>query len=244
MTRFAGPGDEDLLRSIVLDPSVRAGAECDGAPEFDPTKYTQHPKSRAVLVDGGCWLMAALEQDAYGIHTCLLPEARGGVGLHLSAQALEFAFVHTDAMQLWTMVPANNPQALRFAHWAGFRDEYTRKAAWQQSGVRHAATYLRMDVDRWVQTSARMQLKGDEFHQRRDHVSHAYDPMHDRYVGAAWEWIRAGQFEKAHHVYNRWARMAGYQPFEFVSMDPLAIDIGDARVALVGDELVFEECHA
>lgn len=247
--RFATLGDEELLRSIVTHPSVRKHTECDGAREFDPTAYTAHPKSRAILVEGGCWLLAALEQDAYGVHTCLLPECRGARAVAAAEMALEFTFVRTDATQLWTSVPENNRAALWFAHKMGFRDEYTRPGAWMQGGRAWAMTYLRLDIDRWVQGSERLREAGEWFHAQREAgghaASHACDAMHDRYVGAAGALIVNGQIAKARHVYNRWARACGYQPFEVLDTDPVRLSIGDATVAMTEQGLIFEElAHA
>jgi hypothetical protein len=250
--RFATPADDALLASICEHDQVRPACVQDGAtPAFEPARYTAHAKSRAVLAFDdagqalGAWLMCALEQDAYGIHTNLLPSCRGRRAIETATAALQFCFIHTDAMQLWTCVPGCNRPAAWFAHHMGFRDEFTRAHVWLKDGQRWDMTYMRMDVDHWIQGSQAMQEVGERFHELRaahgTPPNHGHDPIHDRYAGAAWMFIEAGQFDKAHHVYNRWARACGYQPLQYLSFEPLRIDIGDAVIHIDADAVSFEE---
>lgn len=247
--RFATPADDALLTSILMHPEVRRWVAHDDAPPFDPTKYTAHPKSFAVLVDGGAWLAPALEDRSYGVHTALSPRLRGARALAAAAAALELAFVHTDAEQLWTMVPENNPQAMWFALRAGFRAHSRRDAVWLSGGRRWAMSYLRMDVDGWIQGSAAMRGVGQAFHamlESHGHAAdHADDPTHDRYVGYATTLALAGQVDKAHRIYNRYARACGYEPFEILSRDPLNINIHSHVLQLrAGAVSILENEHA
>lgn len=247
--RFAAPADDALLTSILMHPEVRRWVAHDGAPPFDPTKYTAHQKSFAVLVDGGAWLAPALEDRAYGVHTALSPRLRGARALAAAAAALEFAFVHSDAEQLWTMVPENNPQAMWFALRAGFRVHSRREAVWLSGGRLWPMHYLRLDVDGWVVGSASMRQVGQAFHamlESHGHADpHAEDATHDRYVGYACTLALAGQVDKAHRIYNRYARACGYEPFEIVSRDPLRIDIHSHLLELhAGEVHVLERDHA
>lgn len=247
--RFALPADDALLTSILMHPEVRRWVAHDGAPPFDPTKYTAHPKSFAVLVDGGAWLAPALEERSYGVHTALSPQLRGARALAAAVSALEFAFVNTDAEQLWTMVPENNPQAMWFALRSGFRAHSHRKGVWLSGGRRWAMTYLSLDVDSWIMASAAMRQVGQAFHAMLEShgqpAEHAEDETHDRYVGFAYTLAHVGQADKAQRIYNRYARACGYEPFEIVSRSPLRIDIHSHLLQLDAEGVcILEREHA
>lgn len=247
--RFATPADDALLTSILMHPQVRQWVSHDGAPTFDPTRYTAHPKSFAVLVDGGAWLAPALEDRAYGVHTALLPDLRGQRALDAAAAALEFAFLRTDAEQLWTMVPENNPRALWFALRSGFRAHSHRKDVWLAGGRRWAMTYLRLDIDSWIMASATMRQVGHAFHAMLEShgqpAEHGEDETHDRYVGFAYTLAFAGQADKAQRIYNRYARACGYEPFDIVSRAPLRINIHSHLLELdAGNVRILENDHA
>lgn len=219
--RFATPADDELLTSIVMHPDVHV---TNGNGPFDPTAYTAHPKSFAVIVEGGCFLADALEQGAYGIHTNFLPSARGANALHECADALSLAFTATPAEALYTKVLGSRGVTL-FAQAMGFRNTF------KQGDTQ----FMRMDIDDWVLRDPIVQTQGENFHlilESQGHLTHDEDPVHDRFVGAAWLMLAGLQYEKAERVYGRWARHAGYQPFRFISAEPPRIDIGTAVLTL------------
>lgn len=247
--RFATPADDALLTSILMHPQVRQWVSHDGAPPFDPTKYTAHAKSFAVLVDGGAWLAPCLERDTYGVHTALLPELRGQRALDAAAAALEFAFIHSDAQQLWTMVPANNVRAGWFAREMGFKPHSRREGVWRSEGQAWAMDYLRTDIDSWVVANTSMRRVGQAFHafleQNGQPAEHVEDPIHDRYVGLAYTLAHVGQVDKAQRVYNRYARACGYEPFDILSRSPLRINIHSHVLELdAGSVRILEKDHA
>lgn len=217
--RLATPADDALLASIVLHPDVHA---TNGGGAFDPAHYTAHPKNFAVVVDGGCFLADALERASYGIHTNFLPSDRGRHAVEQSADALRLAFTATDAETLYTKVIGQRSTAL-FAHLMGFKDTF-------QSG---GAQFMRMDIDDWVLRDPEVSNVGEAFHEALGELAtHDHDPVHDRFVGAAVQMLRAIQYEKAERIYGRWARHTGYQPFTFISAEPARIDIGTCVLAL------------
>lgn len=248
--RLATTADDDLLKSIVMHPNVRQWNEFDGARvDFDPAKYTAARNSFAVVIEDklgpvGCFLAFAVEACAYCVHTCLLPGCRGARAVDAATEALRFAFVETDAEQLWTMVPDCNPKALWFAHAMRFRDAYKREGSWLEHGAKHDVRYLRLDLDDWVLGLSMCDL-GERFHERLTalggHVDHVYDPVHSAYVGTAWAMTAAGRLGKGMWVYGRWARVAGYQPYSVLSNDPLRIDIGSHVLRADGGTFTIEE---
>lgn len=229
--RLATPEDDALLSSIVLHPAVHAS---NGGGPFDPTQYTRHPKSFAVIVEGGCFLADALEQGAYAIHTNFLPEARGVNAVRASRQALHLAFTGTDAEALYTKVDASNLHTLWFAHAMGFQDTY------HHSGTQ----FMRLDIDDWIVADAVCLETGADFHRAIEThglLTHDEDPVHDAFVGAARAMVEAIQYEKAERIYGRWARSAGYQPLTFISAEPVLIDIGSCVLRVQDGSFIVQE---
>lgn len=259
--RLATVADHAIMTSIVMHPAVRMWNAHDGAPAFDPARFTgSDGNSFAVIVARpsaivgdpelavGCFLAFAIERGAYTVHTNMLPTCRGGAALDAAAAALELAFLGTDAEYLTTVVPEDNPRALWFAHAMGFRDSFKRRQAWLHLGHKHDVQHLRMDIDDWIQRLTMVEF-GQRFHQvlqeKGAHVEHAADAVHDAYVGAAWAMTAADRIGKGMAVYNRYARSAGYQPFTIASTDPLRIDIGSCVLRAANDDFVIEEkAHA
>lgn len=235
--RRATPADDALLTAICMDPRVKRWTSFDGAPAFDPAGYTAHPRSFAVIVESGCFLCPALEHRSYAVHTNFLRGALTPEQKREQAGAfLAEVFLQTDAEHLVTMVPANNPAAAQLARDMHFRDTFVRRGAWLWRGHRYDVQYLVLEIDDWVLSAPGLIGIGQRFHQALgEHATHAEDAVHERYVGAAWSLLQAGQVEKTVRLYGRWARAAGYQPFELLSLDPLRIDIGNAVLCMEGD---------
>lgn len=245
--RRATPDDNDLLTSIVTHPEVWRWVSHDGVQPsiFNPADWTEHPTNFAVIVDGGCFLAMCLELGAYAIHTCFLPEHRGVNAVRQCRYALTYAFTAEPVEQMYTMVPDNNPNAGWLATVAGFRGTYRRKAVWASEGAMHDMQYFRMDIDDWIGAADGLAERGAEFHKLLDsagQLDHGHDPVHDRYVGAAYAMVEAQNAKKAERVYGRWARQCGYLPFTVESSNPLRIDIGTC-VLVVNDngQLAIEE---
>lgn len=250
--RAATAADNDMLRRIATHPSVMRWTAKDGqtAADFHPEHYTDgKTHSFAIVIEDklgpvGFFSLFALEQHAYAVHTNLLPSCRGARAIEAGQEGLEFAFIHTDATYLTSMVPECNPQALWFAHAVGFRDTFKQEARWLSGGEMHDIQHLRMDVDEWIQRLS-MCEQGQAFHevleQHGGHVSHGKDLVHDAYVGAAWAMTMAGRINKGFSVYGRWARSAGYLPYQVLSEDPLRIDIGEHVLRVENGSFVVEE---
>jgi hypothetical protein len=245
--RIATPEDNALLTSIVMHPACRMWTTHDAArfQPFDPQPYTD-PESPhlAVLVNDGAFLLPFLAFGAYAVHTQFVPKGRGENAERGACALLDLMFSSTPAEQLVTMVPDNNPMALRFAHQRGFKNTYRRERCWQAGGKSLGMQYMRLDIDEWVTSTLHLRSAGQAFHEMLgpEHVSHEEDPIHDAYVGAALAMIRAGHAKKAEWIYTRWGRAAGYEPFRLI--DETTIEVGDMRVAVDANTITLEYANA
>jgi hypothetical protein len=104
----------------------------------------------------------------------------------------------------------------------------------------------------WITRTPELEKDGERFHDTLEAAKkangsslpiHAHDPIHERYVGAAYRMFAHGQSVKAWAVYNRWAANSGYAQIGLVSQDPPVVDAVDAVVRLNGKELEVVECR-
>jgi len=244
--RFATLADREQVEAVVNDPRLRLWNSFDGAPLCDARKYLTAP-SFAVLGDEGCFLARCIDPGRYVIHTNLLPHCRGADAIQAAQEALALAFLRTDARELLTMCPATAPQAKWMARRMGFQHLFDRARVWPSGGVLQGMGFYSLSLDEWVM-AGHCAAAGNAFHARLHGElgapAHPHDPVHDAYVGAAVEMVRAGLVDKAIDTYNRWARFAMYQPVRVVSTDPLRIDIRDCVLRIEGDQFFMEAAYA
>lgn len=242
--RVARKTDKALIEGIVTHPAVWPHVSEDTTPFFDASPYLDHP-NLALIVEGGCFLLRWHGFGRVEAHTNFLPTMRGRGALEQAREAMAYTFLATACHFLVTRVPQNNPAADWFTRAMGFRLRFERPDAWLKDGRKNAVRYYELDVDDWIM-QGRCVAAGRDFHEKLQqrlpaHRSHGEDHAHDCYVGALAQMIRAGSAEKGVFIYNRWARLAGYQEISIVSTDPLKIDIRDAILTIENGDFAVEE---
>lgn len=244
--RLATPADVQRIEEVCNHPLIRVWTACDGAPPCSGAQYVTAP-SFSVIGEEGCFLAKHLDPGRYAIHTNLLPEHRGEFAVEAAKAALAVAFLQTDAMELVTFVPATIPHARLLARRMGFRFLFNRGSIWPVNGERYGMGFYSLTLDDWIASGA-CQAAGAAFHDRLHgelHVeAHGHDLIHDSYVGAAIEMIRAGNVRKGIAIYNRWARFAFYESVRIVSEAPLRIDIRQCVLRVEGDQFFMEAQNA
>jgi hypothetical protein len=55
--------------------------------------------------------------------------------------------------------------------------------------------------------------------------------------------IRRGLIDKGIALYNRWARLAGYETIALIAVNPPVIDIRDALIAVKGEDMEVLLCR-
>ncbi|WP_363797441.1 hypothetical protein ABU614_19790 [Lysobacter firmicutimachus] len=190
--------------------------------------------------DGG-FLLQCHAPGYYEAHSLFLP-GHSDV-LEKAKVTLNLLFSHTDAVEVVTKVPEDNPSALALAKAVGFRERFRRNKAWRRFHGCVDVFYLALTLDDFVLQSPVLPLVGAGFHKLlgdAHHVDHAHDIVHDAYVGAAVACGLAGNLEKGVWLYNRWAMLAGYLPIEQVTETSVMFD-GVTATITPGGELTFEE---
>lgn len=153
---------------------------------------------------------------------------------------MDYMFTRTNAVQLTTFLPDNNPAAKGLALKGGFRGWFRRETHPCGPGMQ-----ARIDIDDWICRTADLEKDGERFHDALESAKkacgsalpiHPHDAIHERYVGAAFRMFSRGQARKATSVYNRWAANSGYAMIRLLSEEPPVVDAVDAIVEIKDGE--------
>jgi hypothetical protein len=229
--------DAAAVNTIVNHPAVRP--TLGGAGYLDLTAVVHDTRNYALFGDHGGIVFARMQDAIYEAHTQVLPEGRGAWTLRMTQDALKMMFCGTEAIEILTQVPNGNRPAKILAQVIHGAYEFTNHVGLEVDGKPVATDVYSLTIQRWMKKAPRLIDRGRWFHSHlegeytrldRDIPTHDDDDDHDRYVGVAVEAILAGWPEKGVALYNRWAALAGYAKINIVSLDPLVLDIVDARL--------------
>lgn len=239
--------DAAHLNRVANDPTVRP--MLGGIGDLDVQGLLSTPSNIALENEHGGFIFVCDDAGRYELHTMFLPSGRGAAVLAAVSEALRFMFTATDCGEVITKVPRANRAAAFMARRAGFRLMFRRDGAWSDGT---AVEYFSMTLDDWRGLDPAVEPEGHAFHVMIEGAkarcgselpTHADDPAHDRAAGAASLMARAGNPTKAVWSYNRWARFAGYQTIELLSVCPPLIDVRDALVTTRDGKLEVLQCR-
>lgn len=239
--------DVPEIEALVAHPVIHPMITPDGAPAVDVKSYLTEPNI-GLMMSGGCFLGVWNGLGRFECHTLFEPGARGRNAIVEARKALEYVFLHTHCHEVATKVPGHNLAAAHFTNLMGFRMLFERRDAWMSNGIALPIRYYQLGIDDWIVQGPCIK-EGVKFHEALkqllpSHDQHAEDRIHDCYVGATFELIRAGYVDKAILFYNRWAMLAGYQPIEKISDDPLELDLKEFVITVrEGDFSVRSTCQ-
>jgi len=232
--------DATFLNTVANHPDVRPYIG-EGDTPLDLGPILANPANYALVTDGGGWLLQPIIGGSYELHTLFLAEARGKSYFRAAKEALRWMFTRTDALEVLTKCPDDNPGARMAATLMGFRERFHRDDAWAP-GV--GISYQVFTLDDWISRDAVIAKEGQAFHEAMEAAKaaagstlpvHPDDEAHDRVVGACVLMVKAGMTQKAVGVFNRWSVFAGYMPIQALS--PTTIATGDAIVQVDGGEM-------
>lgn len=245
--------DASTLNAAANHPEVFPWLGVEGEPgSLDLSGLTANPANVALVTEYGGFLVQKVAPAAYEVHSMFPPEGRRGLS-KATADGLRYMFTATDALTIRTKVPACNAPAAALAKASGFREVFSRDAAWlAPDGSRCAVSYQEVTFDEWRSLDATLVADGEWFHERLEAAKaargsalpvHPHDESHERAVGAAVQMLRAGNAEKAVWLYNSWAAFAGYAPLQLLAMQPVIIDAGDAVIEVRNSDMEVLLCR-
>lgn len=220
--------DAAFLTEVANDPQVRPFLGGDGP--LDIGQVARDPANVLLVATGrdgepvGGWVLHPILPAVYELHTMFLPAGRGKLFFAAAAEMFRFMFAETDALEIVTKCPDDNPGARMAASTVGFRERFRREGAWAP-GV--GVSYRVFSVDDWFIRDPECLAQGRAFHDALEAAkagtgdpllfNHTEDEAHDRAVGAAALMVRGGNTAKGVAFYNRWAALSGYAQVHAVS---------------------------
>jgi hypothetical protein len=236
--------DGTYLTQVANHQTVRPSIGFLEAGELDFRAFAADPANYVIEADHGGWLLEAKGPGVYEIHSLFLPEGRGKSVFVNARLMLRWMFTRTDAVEIWTRCPDDNPAARMLALKNGFREVFRREAVWNTgTEFECGVSYQSLTIDGWAQRDAEALKAGRAFHDALEAAKkaagselpiHPDDEAHDRAAGAAWLMVNEGQTLKGAQFYSRWATFAGYVPIQAVGHQ--TVDIADGVVEVSGGE--------
>lgn len=192
----------------------------------DATALVRNVDNVVLANEFGGFVCEKYADGVYEVHTQFTPEHRGLKALRAAREAAQYMFLSTDCLEILTKCKDDNKPAAVLTRVMGFRKVF-------RSG---ACDYYALAFEDWRAQDALVLATGRRFHDELEaagiHVNHPEDEAHDRAAGAAYEMCLRGNAVKGLGLYNRWARFAGYQPINLLSISPLVVDMGDAVLGI------------
>lgn len=229
-----------FINSVLNHPEVYSWVRGEKTDALDVRDVIADPNHVVLIGEGGGVIFVKLDIGLYEAHTAVLPEYRGRWTIDMGRAALTYMFCQTDAVEILTKCPKGNLAAATGAKAIGGTVDFTTRSLWQMGTSKVPMDIYSIDIHDWIKRADDMVVEGAALHRllRENGVAidHEDDADHDRYVGATWHMIEAGQVAKGIHFYYRWAVMAGYRPIAVISERPLSIDIGVAALRLEGKQ--------
>ena len=249
--------DASELNRIVNDPDVLASIGT--VDQVDLSEVVANPANVLLMTDGGAMLFMRDEPGIYEVHSSFLKNCRGRHAVEAARNAAHWMFTGTDCMSIQTRVPKFNRQASMAVTAVGFSFLFERHGVWPVRPIDGNTQpladvrFYELTYARWLQNAKADRIEaGRWFHSHLEiemarhgvtEPQHPDEDCHDHYVGACVEMIRAEQPEKGIVLYNRWARLAGYQQVALVARSPLVIDIGTAVLVVEKGDFKVVKCR-
>lgn len=232
--------DAAHVNRICNHPDVRPWLG-GGDGEIDVSALVANLENYSLFGPEGGFILVAGPGASFEVHSQFTPEGRRS-SFRAMLDGMDYMFTRTQALQITTFLPDNNPAAKGLARGGGFRPWFRRDNP--EVGVVKdlgPGWQARIDVDDWIARTKELEADGERFHEALEkaggHTNHEDDPIHERYVGATYRMIARGQARKGEALYNRWAANAGYAQVRLLSEAPPVLDAITAKVTLEGDEI-------
>lgn len=233
------------LNEVVNHHEVRPWVGFPWLGRLDLTQAVADPRNVLLMAEGGGFLFIQQEPGIYEAHSQFLPEHRGENVVTAARDAERFMFTRTDCIEIRSKVPHGNVAAAAFAKKMRYELQFERTHGWQTVEGLVPCKYYARSITQWANQAEELKASGHWFHEKLEAAKiaagsqmpiHEDDDAHDLYVGATVEMIAAGQIMKAMSFYARWSAFAGYGPIAVIADNPVVIDIGDALLAVRGDD--------
>lgn len=240
------------FNAVANDPDVRPLLGGEGP--IDLTTVLPDPAHFAFQSPHGGFVLCALGQGRYDVHSLFRPAGRGAEAMDAMRSTALYMFTRTDCVEGRTTVPVENLPARALARAAGFDLLFMMPVPWTAT-ERKQASFWSLSIERWALTAPETLAAGTWFHEQLERAKalhgatvapHVDDPIHNRMVGAAVLMCRSGQATKAVRFYNAFASQTRYAPVTLLGdpgLGPALLDTGDAVIEVTPEGMEILECR-
>ncbi len=208
--------DATFLNSIANGPEVRPWLGRSG--ELDLTPIVSDTNNFCFVCPKGGFVGIRLQPGLYELHTIFHP-GDGAEVMSFAAICMRFMFTQTDCVELRTKVPVTNLGARVLAVRAGMSRIFDRKRVWEgPDGALLDVEYFAITIDKWALFDRACRDFGASVHSGTD------DGVHEAFLGAAFQMIRANNALKGIQFYNRWASFAEVPPINITGTNPIVFE--------------------
>lgn len=218
--------DAAFLNTVANNPDVRPYVG-SGVGPLDLTALISNPANVTLETEHGGWVLINLMPGTYELHTLFLPAGRGAGYFAAAHEALRYVFTQTDALEILTRCPDDNPGARMAAVKVGFRERFRREGVWQSgNGEACGVSYQALTADDWFKRDTLIEDAGRYVIGEIGGMEE--DALLARLIGSAVMMARGGHAAKAVGFFNRAAAFAGYG--SIVALREDLFDIGGTLV--------------
>ncbi len=190
-----------------------------------------------LLGEHGGQIYHRLQPGLFDCHSQFLTQGRGAWAIEATRKTLHWVFTRTEALELLTRVPHGNVAAKALAKGIGGQFQFTNERGWVMHNKPVPADIYSLTVQEWMRTAPGLVERGKWLYERL-RIEAPTDETRDRYAGAACDMLLGGQTLKAVALFNRFAAMSWHPPAQIVSLDPVAVQIGETIFEVRGDDIV------
>ena len=219
---------------------------------MDATPLVKDKDNIILLGEHGGMIFVPLQGGIYDFHTFVTKQGRGKWALDMAAATFKWVFTQTDAVELIGRLPHGNIRAKAFTQCLKGTFQFTIPNGWIFDHKIVPADIYSFKVQEWMRDAPGMEDVGEWFHRRlkveykimgKRTALHQDDKVHDRYAGIFIEMVKGGQPFKAAVLYNRWAKISGYQEVQIVNPDPTIVDIREALLLFKDNDFRVMTCQ-
>lgn len=233
----------DAINIVLNDPEVRPDLlDFDQNPDvpLDLTAAVANTNNVLLVGEFGGIFSIKTQVGIYEPHTAVLRSARGPWVEALGWDYLHWMFCRTDCVELITRCPREHRGGIRFMIEHGFSLDFSVPDGCTWRGKVQPCDIYSLRIQEWARLAPNLEWIGHDFHERLNakvaamgiaDQPHADDPIHNRWVGLAYEMALHGQALKGVALYNRAAIAMRRRTAQVTALDPVIIRFNDDEVS-------------
>ena len=226
------------INKVVNDQAVFDWVRGNHPGPLDLTPVIANPANILLMGQYGGILFMHLQPGLYEAHTQVLPEGRGKWTVGMTRAALHWMFTRSDCFEVLSRCPQGNIAARALIKRVGGELEFTNQRGWVKNDVVIPADIYSWTIQAWTRTAPGLEERGEwlqhavarEYKRlNKAAIQYVDDKVFNRYSGMAAEMFMNKQAAKAVLLYNRWAKVAGYDNIDLMCAEnPTAVRTQDA----------------